>query len=161
MLGHLLSPSPFQAENEIKVLRRCLSAANATRSPPPPRPRPRPRPTPITNAATTTPGRQQQQQPKATGLLSAQELDEAGETSESEGAREGKKEGGYEEERGAEYFAGGGDVGGGGGKVGAEAWGWVEGVAQRAAGTFARRPRPSPYGNESEEEALKNGGAVA
>lgn len=87
---------------------------------------------------------------KATGTLSAQELEDAGGPSESERPREGEGQGdeGGGKERGAESV--------GAGKVGAEAWGWVEGVAQRAAGTFARRPPPSP-GNEAEEGALKEG----
>ena len=76
---------------------------------------------------------------------------------ESEGPREGDGEG----EEGpkptdGDGGGGGGDVDGdgGGGSVGAEAWGWVEGVAQRAAGTFARRNRPPP-GSEAEEGAAK------
>eukprot|EP00903_Cladosiphon_okamuranus_P016189 g14940.t1 len=147
--GNALQGRLIEAENEIKVLRRCLSASN----PPHPaqRPRQRPRPVPITsvanvNANTNATGRQPL---KPTGRLSAQELEEAGETSEPPGgAPEGHREGGGEgaAESGV---GGGGDIGGR--SVGVEAWGWVEGMAQRAAGTFARRSR-SPAGSEAEEE---------
>lgn len=96
-----------------------MGAAKIGRSVPPPSSAADPGATEAT-AAAATPGGQAAETATADCGLSTEKADGDGRTGSSAGLRDA------------------------GSTAGKEAWGWVEGVAQRAAETLARRSRPPP-----------------
>ncbi|CAM9499803.1 unnamed protein product [Scytosiphon promiscuus] len=124
MRGDLLQRRLIEAENELKVLRRCMGPAGASGMP-----SSRPAPPPLAGAppprTSTLIG--QTDKSASGGLVWAPQADGGG----TDGSRSPD-----------------GSAAGGGG---AAAWGWVGGVAQRAAGTLTRRPRTATGEVDSDE----------
>ncbi|CAM9691398.1 unnamed protein product [Ectocarpus sp. 4 AP-2014] len=137
MRGDALQGKLIEAENELKVLRRCMDTTSGTGTGTGPRGPAAPPLAPATSRRAAAPA------PLLAAVPGGRNVKGATEDDDGVSARRAVGDGGVDN-RGA------GAAGGGG----AAAWGWVEGVAQRAAGTLVRRGRaaePTDKGVGGEE----------
>ncbi|CAM9826047.1 unnamed protein product, partial [Ectocarpus sp. 12 AP-2014] len=137
MRGDALQGKLIEAENELKVLRRCMDTTSGTGTGTGPRGPAAPPLAPATSRHAAAPA------PLRAAVPGGRNVKGATEDDDGVSARRAGGDGGVDN-RGA------GAAGGGG----AAAWGWVEGVAQRAAGTLVRRGRaaePTDKGVGGEE----------
>ncbi|CAM9125927.1 unnamed protein product [Ectocarpus sp. 13 AM-2016] len=137
MRGDALQGKLIEAENDLKVLRRCMDTTSGTGTGTGSRGPAAPPLAPATSRRAAAPA------PLRAAVPGGRNPKGATEDDDGVSARRAGGDGGVDN-RGA------GAAGGGG----AAAWGWVEGVAQRAAGTLVRRGRaaePTDKGVGGEE----------
>ncbi|CAM9511208.1 unnamed protein product [Ectocarpus sp. 12 AP-2014] len=137
MRGDALQGKLIEAENELKVLRRCMDTTSGTGTGTGPRGPAAPPLAPATSRRAAAPA------PLRAAVPGGRNDKVATEDDDGVSARRAGGDGGVHNR-----------VAGAAGGGGAAAWGWVEGVAQRAAGTLVRRGRaaePNDKGVGGEE----------